>query len=176
MKCDLCGEKATVFYTQVANGKMKKTALCESCADHQGVTDPNGLLMADQLMGMPLAQETQEVTKSLDFLKEGTAVECPSCRFSLEDYRKVGRLGCGDCYLAFGVEIEQRLPSLHKGLEHSGRAPAGLLELELKRSLIDRLNNNLEKAIAIEDYEAAATIRDELQFATKDLSEEESKP
>jgi len=160
-----------VFYTQVTNGKMKKTALCESCAQKQGVTDPNGLLMADQLMGMPLAQKVAETP---DFLKEGAAAVCPSCQFSLEDYRKVGRLGCGDCYLAFGAEIEQRLSSLHKGLEHSGRAPSGLLELELKRSLIDRLNNDLEKAIASEDYEAAATIRDELQLATKNLSEEES--
>ena len=74
------------------------------------------------------------------------------------------------------MEIKQRLSSLHKGLEHSGRAPAGLLELEVKRSLIDRLNNDLEKAIASEDYETAATIRDELQLAIKSLSEEESQP
>jgi protein-arginine kinase activator protein McsA len=46
----------------------------------------------------------------------------------------------------------------------------------VKRSLIDRLNNDLEKAIASEDYETAATIRDELQLAIKSLSEEESQP
>lgn len=159
-----------MFYTQVAEGKMKKTALCESCAQQQGITDPDGLLMADQLMGSPMPQESPaaEVVPVT-----GGATECPSCQFTLDDYRKIGRLGCGDCYLALGKEIEQRLPVLHKGLKHEGRYPTGLLEQEQRRSLLDGLNDRLEKAIAAEDYEAAAKIRDELQAAKEDQDGEE---
>ena len=36
MKCDSCEEKATVFYTQIAEGKLKKFVLCESCAQEKG--------------------------------------------------------------------------------------------------------------------------------------------
>ena len=170
MKCDLCEEKATVFYTQVADGKMKKTALCESCAEQQGITVPNGLLMADQLMGPSLPAESPAAEV---FPVSGTSSQCSSCQFTLEDYRKVGRLGCGDCYLAFGTEIEQRLPALHKGLKHEGRYPTGLLEQEERRSLLDGLNDRLQKAITAENYEEAAKIRDELQAAQEEQGGEE---
>ncbi|MDA7618857.1 UvrB/UvrC motif-containing protein [Akkermansiaceae bacterium] len=170
-KCDYCEKKATVFFTQVTEGKMKKTSLCESCAQQQGIADPNGLLMADQLMGSPVPQE--QVGLEVFPLSEVVG-ECPTCAFTLEDYRKVGRLGCGDCYVAFGQEIEQRLPVLHKGFKHEGRSPAGLVEQEQRRSLVDGLNDRLQKAIASEDYEEAAKVRDELQAAVADQQEGEA--
>lgn len=173
-KCDHCENKATVFYTQVTDGKMKKTALCESCAQQQGITDPNGLLMADQLMGMAAPQE--QAGPEVFPVSSSTEIvgECPTCAFTLEDYRKVGRLGCGDCYVAFGHEIEQRLPSLHKGLKHEGRFPTGLLEKEERRHRLDSLEDGLQKAIAAEDYELAARLRDELQSAREDQESEEA--
>jgi len=160
-----------VFYTQVTDGKMNKTALCESCAQHQGITDPNGLLMSEQLMGPATSPpgSDSEVSSVI-----GGADECPTCQFSLEDYRKIGRLGCGDCYLAFSKEVQQRLPSLHKGLKHEGRFPAGLLEQEERRGLLESLNERLQKAISEEDFEQAASLRDELRDALKDQKEEEA--
>ena len=49
MKCDVCEEKATIFFTQLIQGKKKKVNLCQSCADEKGVTDPTGFALADML-------------------------------------------------------------------------------------------------------------------------------
>lgn len=168
MKCDSCDQKATVFYTQVTDGKMKKTALCEACADQQGVTDPTGLLMAEQLMGKvsssesPFPQAADAEVQSL----QGSS-KCPACGFTIADYQKIGRLGCGDCYRAFHPDISQRLPSLHKGLAHSGRIPSGMVELELKQSQESELKQKMDRAIAEENYEEAAKLRDDLQDITE---------
>jgi protein-arginine kinase activator protein McsA len=44
MNCDICHtEKATIFFSQMAEGKLQKVNLCKACADDKGVTDPTGL-------------------------------------------------------------------------------------------------------------------------------------
>lgn len=171
MKCDSCEQKATVFYTQVADGKMKKTALCDSCAKEQGVTDPTGLLMENQIMmgGGALKPDVSSSDENLPELEVAAAQssrECPTCSFTIEDYQKIGRLGCGDCYVAFGPNIEQRLPSLHKGLKHTGHVPEGLAELEQKKSKLEELQKKLDQAISSENYEDAARLRDQLNAET----------
>lgn len=171
MKCDSCEQKATVFYTQVADGKMKKTALCDSCAKEQGVTDPTGLLMDNEIiMGeggpKPVASSLDENFPELEVASAQSSRECPTCSFTIEDYQKIGRLGCGDCYVAFGPDIEQRLPSLHKGLKHTGHFPEGLAELEQKKNKLEELQKQLDQAIEAENYEGAARLRDELNAAS----------
>jgi len=160
MNCDFCDDKATVFFTQVSDGAMKKIALCESCAEERGVTDPEGLLMADQLLS-PAASSSSGSEGNI--LSIDGAGECPACHFTLADYQKVGRLGCSQCYYAFNQEIEPRLPTLHKGLKHEGRVPEGMVAVEQMREEIAALKVALQQAILAEDYEEAANLRDRIQ-------------
>ena len=157
MKCDLCEEKATVFYTQIADGKLKKSVLCESCAQEKGITNPEGLLMAEQVLDHTLAVPEAEVI-SLE-----SSSECSTCGFGIGNYQKVGRLGCPDCYDAFTREIGERIPTLHKGGTHVGYSPAGLVATQVRDARLNDLNNRLSKAIDSEDYEEAARLRDELE-------------
>jgi len=158
MKCDFCDQKATVFFTQVTDGAMKKIALCESCAQKKGIEDPEGFLIADHLL-KPLGSKPSPKPQ---VAAAGVVLECSSCGFSADDYQKVGRLGCADCYTIFQGEIEPRLPSIHKGVFHQGRVPEGLVEAEKLREQLAGLQQDLEKAIAEEDYENAATLRDRI--------------
>ena len=89
MKCDSCEEKATVFYTQVIEGKLKKFVLCEACAQKKGITNVDDLLMGSDL----LANSPPE-TKIQNIVAELNQEDCSACGFSLDDFRKVGRLGC----------------------------------------------------------------------------------
>ena len=44
MLCDVCRtENASVFLTQIVDGKMQKVNMCESCSKEKGVTDPTGV-------------------------------------------------------------------------------------------------------------------------------------
>ena len=56
MVCDVCkNNQATVFLTQIVDGKMQKVNLCESCSKEKGVTDPTGFALADLLLGLGAA-------------------------------------------------------------------------------------------------------------------------
>lgn len=146
-----------MFYTQVTDGKLKKFVLCEDCAQEKGITNPEGLLMADELLGT--APEKQE---SKDFFPFEAQESCNSCGFTLEDFQKVGRLGCPDCYHAFAREIAQRLPSMHKGQTHTGYIPEGLVKQQALRHELSNLTAQLEKAVLNENYEEAAKLRDRI--------------
>lgn len=160
MKCDSCDEKATVFYTQVTDGKLKKFVLCEKCAAEQGITNPDGMVMPSELLtGSDLPQSPLDLFEPE---ADSGVSECPDCGFTLEDFKRVGRLGCGGCYGAFKQEISRRLPSLHKGTSHTGYFPAEIAKLHAWQTEITDLTAQLENAVLVEDYEKAAKLRDKI--------------
>ena len=52
---------------------------------------------------------------------------------------------------------------MHKGTTHIGRVPEGLVEEHARQQKLDQLRNRLDEAIAAENYEEAAGLRDEIQ-------------
>ncbi len=162
MKCDYCDSKATVFLTQLAEGQMKKVCLCDSCAKERGVTDPTGFSLAEMLLGdiqkMPMASPG----KRRERIAGGTKV-CPECGFTFDDFQKVRRFGCGNCYQVFADELAPMLRGMHKGYSHMGKVPEGLMESHFRNQRLEELRAKLEQAIASESYEAAADIRDEIR-------------
>ncbi|HCQ38376.1 MAG TPA: excinuclease ABC subunit B, partial [Verrucomicrobiales bacterium] len=63
----------------------------------------------------------------------------------------------------FGDEISRRLKGMHKGTSHIGRVPEGLVEEHARQQRLDQLRSRLDEAIAGENYEEAAGLRDEIQ-------------
>ncbi len=151
-----------MFYTQIADGQVKKFVLCEKCANEQGITNPDGLLSPGELMGVGAGAEGDS-----DVLPFESAEECSACGFTLEDFRKIGRMGCARCYEAFGSELAMRLPSMHKGMVHQGYLPEGLLKEQALRGKVEALEKELREAVESEDYEAAAGLRDTIQELKK---------
>lgn len=162
MKCDYCDSKATVFLTQLAEGQMKKVCLCDSCATERGVTDPTGFSLADMLLGNPKKSPVSVPGKRRERIAGG-AKACPQCGFSFEDFQKVRRFGCGECYKVFSEELAPMLRGMHKGQSHVGKVPEGLMESHFRNQRLEELRTKLEQAIASESYETAADIRDEIR-------------
>ncbi len=159
MDCDICGKKARVHLTQLVGGQIKKIALCDECAKEKGVTDPTGFALADVLMGQP-GLKTQAVTAAVP---SSGGRRCPECGFTLEDLKKVRRFGCGTCYSTFRDEVNAMLRGMHKGHRHCGKVPAGLMELHERTQRLEELRGRLDQAIAAENYEEAAGLRDEIR-------------
>ncbi|MEI6351030.1 MAG: UvrB/UvrC motif-containing protein [Verrucomicrobiota bacterium] len=155
MVCDVCKtNQATVFLTQIVDGKMQKINLCESCSKEKGVTDPTGFALADLLLGLGAAQEIE---------KGGSVQRCPACGFTQADFKKTGRLGCGACYDTFAEGLSGLLKAMHKGTSHVGKIPSRLMrsiELGARRKQLQR---DLDKAVVDENYETAAELRDQLK-------------
>ena len=155
MNCDVCkSNQATIFYTQIVDGKMQKVNLCDTCAKEKDVTNPMGFALADLLLGLGAAQEME---------RGGTVQKCPACGFSQADFKKTGRLGCAVCYTTFADGLASLLKGMHKGTEHVGKVPARLAKSIERESQLKTLQRDLKKAVSQEDYESAATIRDQIR-------------
>ena len=166
MQCDYCENKATVFFTQIIDGQTKKSSLCETCATEHGVTDPEGFLIG-HMQPVPKKEIQGGKGNPTETTKVSDSVEnrvCPGCEFSLEDLKKTGRLGCSRCYQFFRDEIKHSLGGMHKGISHHGRVPEGMLEAFKQRQHLEKLQIAMDQAIKDEDYEKAASLRDEIQL------------
>jgi protein arginine kinase activator len=155
MLCDVCKcNDATVFLTQILEGKMQKVNLCDACSKEKGVQDPTGFALADLLLGIGAAEEIE---------KGATTQKCPVCGFTQADFKKTGRLGCSMCYRTFEEGLGALLKAMHKGTEHVGKLPQrAYREIELSDKM-RALNDDLKKAVAEENYETAASLRDQIK-------------
>ena len=157
MLCCVCNEKeAKVHLTQIVGDKMQKVDLCEQCAAQKGVNDPQGFSLADLLLGLGASQEMEQASGGPD-------VKCPNCGFTQADFKKAGRLGCSECYVTFAEGLDSLLKTMHKGTKHTGKVPQSLQQSRELADKIKSLEKKLAKAVAEEDFEQAATMRDEIK-------------
>jgi protein arginine kinase activator len=165
MQCCVCKEKeAKVHLTQIVGDKMQKVDLCEECAKQKGVNDPAGFSLADLLLGLGASQEMEQVAGSSD-------LKCPHCGFTQADFKKAGRLGCSECYDTFAEGLEGLLKSMHKGIKHLGKVPQSLQQGRDLSEKLKSLQKKLDKAVADEDFETAAVVRDEIKTTKEKLTE-----
>ena len=165
MLCCVCKEKeATVHLTQIAGEKMQKVDLCEECAKQKGVNDPTGFSLADLLLGLGASQEIEQAAG-------GTDLKCPTCGFTQADFKKAGRLGCAECYKTFSEGLESLLKTMHKGTRHVGKVPQAFQTSRDLNEKLKSLQKKLDKVVADEDFEQAASVRDEINVLKERLSE-----
>jgi protein arginine kinase activator len=165
MLCMVCKQnQAKVHLTQIVGDKMQKVDLCEDCSKSKGVNDPAGFSLADLLLGLGASQEMEDATG-------GEQVRCPACGFTQADFKKTGRLGCSECYTTFADGLEGLLKTMHKGVRHVGKTPRALRQSRDLSDRLKQLQGLLEKAVSEEDYEQAATLRDEIKSTRKQLNE-----
>ncbi len=134
---------------------MKKMNLCDACAADHGLTDGDAYPMVEKIM--------DDIPEHVELLADDSATVCERCGFSLEDYRKVGRLGCSYCYTTFANEIQGGLEKLHSGITHEGKVPDGIVQDIVREKELQSMRDELEAAIAAEDFEKAAKLRDSIK-------------
>jgi protein arginine kinase activator len=162
MLCMFCKQNpAKVHLTQIVGDKIQKVDLCEECAKQKGVNDPAGFSLADLLLGLGASQEMAQ---------SGGEVKCANCGFTQADFKKAGRLGCSQCYATFAEGLEGLLKSMHKGTKHVGKVPVALRQSRDLNERLKTLQKRLDKAVTSEDFEEAASLRDEIKV-TKDQME-----
>lgn len=154
VQCKICGQPATVHLTQIVDNAVHKVDLCENCAKKTGVSDPEGFSLAD-LLTTHLLSDSPAEELSID-------LKCPTCGFTPADFKKMGRLGCPDCYDAFKPLLEHVLSTMHKATTHCGKVPTRSLDRITRQRRLAELEQNLHKAVSNEHYEDAARYRDEI--------------
>ncbi len=166
MTCSVCQEReATIQFTEIINNQITKLELCEACARRRGIelpTKPFALPFGD------LALELSGII-SAPSERERVPGKCDTCGCTWEQFRETGRFGCSDCYTAFDTPITPLVKRLHGATSHVGlgvevetvpnaggrssRAPVRLSDLQ----------KQLDHAIAKEEFERAAELRDQIR-------------
>ena len=149
MKCMFCDSPATVHLTNIVSGKKRETHLCEKCARERNLLpDPPGpqidlkalMTLLGPLQGRSAAAEPA----------------CPACGLSFAAFKAEGRLGCPHDYAAFRSSLEPLLERIHRATTHEGKTPVAARRV----AELERLRGEMAAAIAAEEYEQAARLRD----------------
>ena len=158
MLCELCKQsQATVHLTEIINDQMSELHLCEACANQKGAQVESHFGLADLLSGLADYGKESEP-------EEVSTKACASCGMTYDDFRKVGRLGCADCYATFKRSLGSLLKRIHGSPIHVGKSPARLLKpAKIAKSELLELKRKLEKAIVDEAFEEAARLRDQIR-------------
>ncbi len=87
-----------------------------------------------------------------------TEKTCPLCHATFRSFSKDGKVGCPECYRTFSRELESTIRSIHGNVRHIGRQ---------KQDELNSLKAQLKTAIEEENFELAATLRDQINGRRK---------
>lgn len=160
MQCQLCGKRpAVVHFTEIVNNKKSEYHVCEKCAEERGYhasLQKTKFSVGDLLAGMADQSVPGEETKL-------GRVKCPRCGLVYSEFKESGRLGCSECYMTFRSQLRPLLRRIHGSTKHEGKAPARDTERVAVRREVQRLHEELERAIEREEFENAASLRDRIR-------------
>lgn len=163
--CEECHEKEACYTVSVMMGdQMTQRHLCEDCMAKMNMSIAAGnvkhllsaILTAITGADAPDAPPAAEEPPVPDVI-------CERCQTTLSQFTKSGRLGCPGCYKAFQEQLTPMLQQIHGRVQHAGRKPLHSEAAQRQRSQHEELMRQMEQAVAVEDFETAAILRDRLR-------------
>lgn len=165
MKCDRCDRQATVHLIEIQDGKKVEKHLCEQHAVDEGVAVKVAQAPINDLLEKFVMKHSSAPQVHAETL------QCEACGLNYDEFRKSGLLGCPDCYAAFEPALIPLLQRAHEGAErHLGKVPVHAGVNEMRQQRLAQLRRELEHAVASEQYERAAALRDQVAQAEADKS------
>ena len=166
MKCQKCGKnQATTHIKTVTNGEYAQYELCSQCAKEMGYTN----IFSDMenefssflgsFFGNALPARSQ-------------ATRCESCGSTYNEIAKTGHVGCANCYDIFGDQLMPSIRRMHGNTTHCGKVPHSIeytqvkdvtVEEVPKKTDVEVLKEQLQKAIKDQNFEKAAELRDKIK-------------
>lgn len=166
--CEVCKTRpAKVHYTEIVNHAMVAMNLCVECAEQKGIDvhAAGNYGLGDLVAGLidtAVESEAERISK----------VRCSHCGYEYSDFKRIGRLGCPECYEAFEAQLIPVLRHVHGSIQHAGKRAAARSERAAIRDRVAALREDLSLAIRAEDYERAASLRDEIRALETQVEEE----
>ncbi|MFH1011582.1 MAG: UvrB/UvrC motif-containing protein [bacterium] len=157
--CERCSEQpASVEFVQIIGNVRKHTYLCRECALEHSLEGPIETLraFAQQIFQQWLAAAGEQKEPL-----EIPEAPCRECGTTFRKFLESGLLGCPVCYAEFHDALKPVLRRLH-GVTRMKTAESER-DAESQKARHMELEAELQKALAGENYELAAKIRDELK-------------
>ena len=176
MLCEKCKKNQAAFhYTEVINGVKNEHHLCAECAANTDISYYTSMFDNDQfgklLSGILGSAHFFTGEKNTD---PAGNIQCPACGMTYGEFIKNSSFGCPDCYDVFGPLIADKIKKIQGSDVHVGKRPllysrqAGYVssynteteEPEDTGKEIEFLSRKLKEAVAEENFEEAAKLRD----------------
>lgn len=165
MLCDNCMKNnASVHMTTFVNGQVKTVHLCPQCASKKKAAVVMPWFSFNDFMST--------------FYEEGQSCDraCEVCGTTLEGFKRDGKLGCVNCYKVFADSIGPAVKGIHMSTVHTGKRPGERVEMnpdgereeDERQTQKERLKTELKAAVAVENFEEAARLRDEIALLDKE--------
>lgn len=150
MQCEECGLRpAEVMMTTVIGGQTTTRHLCRECVKKYKAGDIQAVLAA--------------VLSAMGQQKSAPEITCQSCGETFAEFQKTGMLGCAECYQAFRSELTPMITRVQGRTQHAGRRPPASQQEQERQARMEALHAQMEAAVALENFEEAARLRDELR-------------
>jgi protein arginine kinase activator len=161
LECSECRRPIAVHYTGIVGKTIIHTLMCAECP-----------FLKQHLKGIPAHTTTSHQTGI------ETGLCCGNCGTTLESIRMGNTVGCSACYEVFEDVIIAELETSYKipaqtgtnnkksYTRHIGRSPGEISELNPSLKLM-ALTDALSETLKLEDYEQAASIRDQIKEITQ---------
>jgi protein arginine kinase activator len=152
-KCMFCNKPATIHIEKLVNLKQQKAHLCERCAKERNLLPdtPGPQIDLKALMNLLMPLQVPSEAGSAAATEAG----CTNCGLSYAAFKAEGRLGCEHDYEAFRPVLEPLLERIQRAVVHVGKTPVAY-----RSAKIEGLRIQMKAAVAVEDYEQAARLRD----------------
>ena len=173
MMCEECGIRPAKFHLMtITNDERTERNLCPVCmAKYQkqlpGIDFSNLAGILNSILEKRPGKENEAGDAAPSDLT------CEQCGMTYGEFQKGGMLGCAGCYKTFKTPLDALMQRVHGNTQHAGRIPGSVRSGVSIRMNIDRLKQRLQKAIAEEEYEQAAKLRDSIRALTAQLAEQE---
>ncbi len=154
--CELCKKRmASIHLTDIHNNVKRELHICETCAEDKGLLFKSNLALQQVIGSLESARREEPATEE--------QAACDICGITWAEFRRKGRLGCPNDYEVFRPSLESLLGDIHAPeTRHRGKSPAESPDRRSLRRELMACQQDLRRAIESEDYEQAASLRDQL--------------
>ncbi len=163
MLCQKCKSKeANTHVKSVVNGEYTEYMLCSDCAKEMGYINLWSDIQSD--FGTMLGSFFSNALPA-----RSQTTRCPACNSTYHEIASSGKVGCAQCYDVFLSELMPSIRRIHGNTTHSGKKPLGIkndvvtTQTNDNNKELDKLKAQLKTAIEEQNFELAATLRDQIK-------------
>ncbi|MCR4925292.1 MAG: UvrB/UvrC motif-containing protein [Clostridiales bacterium] len=162
MLCQNCNKReATTHVKKIINAEESELHLCSECAAKLGY----GNLFHN--FGFSLGDIFGSFLNNSSALL-GDELRCEKCGSSFNDIAHSGKVGCANCYKTFYDRLLPSLQRIHGKTFHSGKMGSLASAEAIKENKVEDLKSQLDAAVKEQNFELAATLRDEIKDIEKE--------
>lgn len=157
-KCDRCDRPATHHSVEIVKGQKIEKHLCDLHAADEGMAAKNVHTPINELLTNFVKLHSGEGRAATE-----AELACNGCGLTFAQFRESSLLGCPQCYQEFETQLSPLLERAHEGgTHHVGKVPRRAGTGEQRHAQLMRMRKQLDDAVAEEDYELAARLRDDI--------------